>query len=578
MLENLVYIFKIYIGLVLISLFAWKIRFWDECKEWICIFRYFYRIITILWVILFFAVWLRTLDVFFIASVFVLILIVDFIISQKYTKSKIDFFKVSVNQRIYDLIDGLVKFKRVRLKFRFEYIILSFVFLLGLLFWMKPAIKTRSLLSMAQHSHLVEITSMLLNNFKFKVNDIAMNSLCAFFSLIFGINQYTVLHLFGGFNFAVLFVGVSLLTYKLTGEIYSVILSASLFSYLFGRFNFISNSVEGSSLLLGIAWLFFVLNFWKDMKLYEKILSLFVLFLIDLFIGLVAVITIPLSELIESTLGNLKLRKVLKIVVVLICLFGFEIYLRANPELGVKTYALFHSLELIVPPVSIMHFLMLVLFLILIFEFNASIFHGIFSLLLLILTLACELSILSFVSPEQFYPIIVLDLFIWFTVLAEKIFKRRKYLYNAFVFVVVLVATLSAFLYGESEFDSRIEPDEFVEVVSKIQKEETPFGFAIVSHYGTRAMVENWAYFMDWDYFLKTYIFIEDNKKIYDVVYVIVPKESSIDKIHLSFVPQINNLPALLDSVCLNYLAANSEIYFEGSYIKVYKLKKLKSA
>ncbi len=578
MLENLVYIFKIYIGLALISLLAWKIRFWDECKGSICIFRYFYRVVTILLIILFFAVWLRTLDVFFIASAFVLILIVDFTILRKYARSKVDFVKVSINQRIYDFIDGLAKFKTIKLKFRLEYVILSFIFLSGLLFWMKPAIRTRSLLSVVQHSHLVKITSMLLNDFKFKINDIAMNSLCAFFSLVFGINQYTILHLFGGFNFAVLFIGISLLTYRLTGEIYSVILSASLFSFLFGRFNFILNPVEGSSLLLGISWLFFVLIFWKDMKLYEKILSLFVLFLIDFFVGFMAVILIPLSELVELIFKNPKLIKVLMTFLILVCLFGFEIYLRTNPELSVKIYALFYSPELVVPPVSIMRFLIFTLFLILIFGFKTSIFHGIFSLLLLILTIACELSIFSFVSPEQFYPFVVLILFVWSAVLVHKIFGKRKYLYNALVLIVALVVISSAFFYEGSEVDSRIEPDEFVEVISKIQREETPFEFAVVSHYGTRAMVENWAYFMDWDYFLKTYIFIDDDKKIYDVVYVIVPKESSIDKIHSSFVPQIDNLSALLDSACLNYLYASSEIYFEGSYIKVYKLKKLKSA
>lgn len=153
-----------------------------------------------------------------------------------------------------------------------------------------------------------------------------------------------------------------------------------------------------------------------------------------------------------------------------------------------------------------------------------------------------------------------------------------KYPHGVFALFVVLIVMAGVSLYGESEFGSQIEPDELVKVINGIQKNETPFGLAIVSHYGTRAMVENWAYFMDWDYFLKTYIFINDEKKIYDVVYVIVPKEGSIDKIHTSFVPQIDNLSTLLDSVCVNYAYANSEIYFDGSYIKVYKLRKPRSA
>lgn len=578
MLENLVYIFKIYIGLALISLFIWKIRFWVECRGSICIFRYFYRIVTVLIVVLFFAVVLKTLDVFFIASVFVLILIADFVISRKYARAKVDFFKVSLNQRIYDFIDGLVKFKWIKLKFRLEYAILGFVFLFGLLYSMKPAIQTSSLLSITQHSNLVKITSMLLNDFKFKINDIAMGSLCAFFSLIFGINQYTVLHLFGGFNFAVLFVGVSLLTYKLTGEIYTVILSASLFSFIFAQFNFISDSVEGSSLLFGIGWIFFVLTFWKDMKWYEKILGFFALFLIDLFVGFIAMVLISLSELFESTFKNPKFVKFLITFLIVVCLFGFGIYIQLNPEFNVKVYGLFYNPELIMPSKLTMRFSMLALFLLLIFGFETSIFYGIFSLFLLILAIVCELSIFNFVSSEQFYPFILLLLFVWSAVFVKKIFGKRKHFRNAFVLVVVLVVMSVEFIYSGSEFGNKIEPDELVEVVTEIQKEETLFGFAIVSHYGTRAMVENWAYFMDWDYFLKTYIFINDEKRIYDVVYVIAPKEGSIEKIHTSFVPKIDNLPRLLDSVCVNYANGSSEIYFEGDYIRVYKIKKLRRA
>lgn len=187
MLENLVYIFRIYIRLTLISFIAWKIRFWEECSSLRCIFRYFYRIMMILWIVLFFAVWLKTLDIFFIVSIFVLLLIVDFIVSKskKLAKVRFDFVSISLNQRIYDLIDGLVRFKRVKLRFRLEYAILAFVFLSWLLFWMKPALQTRSLLSMSQHTNLVKITAMLLNNFNLRINDIAMNSLCAFFFVNF---------------------------------------------------------------------------------------------------------------------------------------------------------------------------------------------------------------------------------------------------------------------------------------------------------------------------------------------------------------------------------------------------------
>lgn len=579
MLESLIYIFKLYIGLFLISLTAWKVRFWDECNGLICLFKYLYRFLGILFVILFFAVKFKTFDAFFVVSLFLLIFGVDFLLAKRSAGTRVNFIRISLNQKIYDFIDGVWKFKfrGIKPKFEFKYVALIFVFLSGLILWIKPALQMRSLSSIPQHNHLVKITSMLMNNFNSGINDFAMNSICAFFSLIFGINQYVVLHLFGAFNYALLFIGISLLTYRLTEDFFTVILSASLFAYLFGQFNFIQNPVEGSSFLLGLAWSFFVLYLWKEMKLLWKAIGLFALLLIDLFIFFSVSVLIFLSGLIESIFKSPGRRELIFTGLIALLIFpAFEIYLGMNPELKIKVYALLYSPELMVYSAEFINFLMLVLFFVLILTSNTTTFYGIFTFLLLIFTLACEMSFLSFVPYEQFYPFIVLLSFVWFAVIVRKIFMKRMFFQNIFISCVVLLVMLNAFLAGGSKLDARIEPDELVDVVLKIQKENLPFAFAIVSHSGTRPMVENWAWFMDWDYFLKNYILINDEKKIYEVVYVLVPKGSAIDKINRSFVPRIDSLSAVLDSVCTNYAYAKSEIYFDGDYVRVYKLKKMK--
>ena len=69
-----------------------------------------------------------------------------------------------------------------------------------------------------------------------------------FFSLIFGVNQYVVLHLFGIFNFLILSIGVSLLTHKLSQDFSSVVLSVSLFVFGLPLVDFISNHAENSKL------------------------------------------------------------------------------------------------------------------------------------------------------------------------------------------------------------------------------------------------------------------------------------------------------------------------------------------
>ncbi len=578
MLEGLIYIFKLYIGFFLISFALWKVRFWDECYKFDCVFKYLYRALALLFVILFLAVLLKSFDLFFVVSLFVLIYGIDFVLVKRKLAMKVNFLKISLNQKIYDLIDGAKKFAlRINLNFKLEHIALMLIFLFGLIIWMNPALQSKSLSSVMQHNNLVKITSILLNNYNFEMHSFAISSICAFFSLAFGINQYMVLHLFGAFNFALLFVGISLLTYKLTNDIFSVALSSSLFAYLFGYLGFISNPVEGSSFLLGLGWLFFVLYFWKDEDLTQKFLSFFVLFLIDLFLGFIISVLIFSSVALESILRGSEKRKFTFISLVILFLFlsAIEIYLRRNPELALKVYALLYNPEPVGVAPMVVNVLMFVLSLVLITTFKIFPFYGIFTLILLIFIVVCEMSILSFIPCEQFYPLVVLISFVWFAVMLKKFFARRKLYHRVLVSCVVLMLILNSFLAGGFKLDARIEPDEFVEVINKIQKESLPFSIAIVSHSGTRATFENWAWFMDWDYFLKSYILIDDKKKIYDNVYVLVPKDKAVGKIHELFMPRIDNLIAVLDSVCLNYKHALAEIYFDGDYVRVYKLRKL---
>ena len=112
------------------------------------------------------------------------------------------------------------------------------------------------------------------NNYTFGINDFGSNSLCAFFSLIFGVNQYVVLHLFGIFNFLILSIGVSLFTHKLTHDFTSVVFSVSLFVFGLPLVDFISIHAENSSFLFGLGWALMLIYFWKDVGWIQRILSL----------------------------------------------------------------------------------------------------------------------------------------------------------------------------------------------------------------------------------------------------------------------------------------------------------------
>jgi len=323
MIEVFAYIAKLYIGLALISYLMMKFRFWDECVGWGCFLKCLYRFLSILIVILFIAVKLKALDVFFIFSIFLLIAGVDFFLASKKARMKINFFKVGINQKIYDFLDGIinVKFKSVSLRLNFKIFTFILVFSLGLFLWMQMAIQSRSLFTIEQHSNLVKITSMLMNNYGYGIENFGVNSLCAFFSMILGVNQYVVLHLFGAFNFAILIAGVSFLTYKLSNDFFSVILSVSFFSFIVPILNFVSNPIEGSSFLLGLGWLLMVIGFWGDVGIIQKILGLIVAFFVDIFVGFTTATLVVLSELFKKFFESFRSDRVGAFIFILFVIF-----------------------------------------------------------------------------------------------------------------------------------------------------------------------------------------------------------------------------------------------------------------
>jgi len=353
--------------------------------------------------------------------------------------------------------------------------------------------------------------------------------------------------------------------------------------------DFISNHAENSSFLFGLGWSLMLIYFWKDVGWIQRILSLVSAFLIDVFTGFIMSFLIALSELLERARMNFKSdrKKSFKLILISFLVFSFpfalEAYFSLNPELGIKAYALFLNPEVSAYLPVLLNVFILLTLLILIFELSSSglevesfkIFYGIFSFLLLIYTLTAQEGLLNFVPFELFYPFAIANSFIWLISVVRKILRKWNVVYAVFVLCIIVVLVLNAFIYNTRKVESSIEPCELVQVVKKIQRESLPFSLALVSHSGTRPVVENWAWFMDWDYFIKNYILISEPRKIYDVVYVIVPKQNSIGKIHSSFLPRIENLSLVLDSVCSNYKYAIPQVYFDGSEIKVYKLTKL---
>lgn len=593
MFDAITYILKLYIGLAIISYLTFRLRFWSECEGLMCLGKSLYQFLSILLVILFVSVNLRAFDVFLVITVFLLIVGVDYLVARRKKEARFNFAKIKINQKIYDFVDGVVKFelKSKSLRISIWHFVYILVFLLGLFLWVRPSVYNQSLFSIVQHSHLVKITSILTNDYRAGLSDFGMNSLCAFFSSIFGVNQYMVLHLFGAFNFGLLFLGISLLAYKLSKDFISVVLSVSLFVFLFPIVNFVSNPVEGSSFLFGLAWSLIVVVFWSEVSLVQKFIGLGVSFLIDVFVGFASVVLITMAEIVKKSYENFKANRkkgiqfALIAILILLSFFLLENYFSVNPELGLKVYSFLSNSEVVAYPSGFINILIFLVFLALIVEFISktgegrstfSVFYGIFIGLLLIFTLMIEKGFLNFAPFELFYPFVLVNSFIWISYIISRFLGRRRIYYSVVVLCIVALLILNGFLHGGFKFNGSIEPEEIVEVVREIQSESVPFSFAVVSHYGTRAMIENYAWFMDWDYFLKSYILINEPKKIYDVVYVIVPKQDSIGKISPFFLPSVENLSAVLDSVCLNYRYATVQLYFDGRDIKVYKLTKLK--
>jgi hypothetical protein len=150
-----------------------------------------------------------------------------------------------LNQKIYDLLDGNItlKVKPFKTKINITNIIAVFtIYVLGLFMWVKPALENASFFTLHQHNLLLKTTSILTNNFNLTLTNLGICSLSAFFASIFGVNQHQVIHLFGAFNFMLLFSGVSILTFRLTNDLKSVILSGSIIAFIFPHLNLVSRS------------------------------------------------------------------------------------------------------------------------------------------------------------------------------------------------------------------------------------------------------------------------------------------------------------------------------------------------
>lgn len=583
MFEKVLYILKLHLGIALISFILWKLRFWSECDKWICFWRHFYLFFTILLFASSVTIALKSFDIIFIIFLIFLFISFDFFVAKR--GKKIEIFKITLNQKIYDLLDGNItlKVKLFKTKPNITNIIAIFIiYVLGLFMWVKPALENASFFNLHQYNLLVKTTSILTNSSNLTIANLGICSLSAFFASIFNVNQHQVIHLFGAFNFMLLFSGVSILTFRLTNDLKSVILSGSIIAFVFPHLNLVSNPVEGSSFLLGISWALFTLYFWKDENLNFtfKLAGILSVFLIDIFIGFILSILILTGETFETWKKEKSSRLIFTAPLIFLSLLVFEFYIfRHDPKLMTLAYALLYNQEISsVVSRDIGIFLILISLLgSVIGIFSGLMFYSVLTFTLVILISLCELSILSFIPYEQFYPLVFVLSTLWLSFLISKILNHRKFLRDVITLLTALLVTLNGLLTGSVKLDTPIEPDEFVVLVDKISKDNLPFSFAIVSHRGTKAMVENLSWFMDWEYFAKNYIFIDDVKKIYDVVYILVPEKEAIDKINKAFLPPIENLPEVLDSICVNYKYARAQVYFKGRYVKAYKLTKLRN-
>jgi hypothetical protein len=201
-------------------------------------------------------------------------------------------------------------------------------------------------------------------------------------------------------------------------------------------------------------------------------------------------------------------------------------------------------------------------------------FYGIFSFVLLTFTLMFEMEILRFINSVQIYPIIFVLSIYWFCFLLSRLLNLINFNVGFIVVPFVIFMLFYSVVNYPFDFGDGIEPAEFVENIYRIQDENFPFTYAIVSHFGTKVQVENNAWFMDWEYFIEVYSKVDDLRKLYDVVYVFVPYTSSLRKISSELIPRVDNIPVKLDRICRNYPYGRVDIYFKGSDIIIYRIIK----
>ncbi len=130
-----------------------------------------------------------------------------------------------------------------------------------------------------------------------------------------------------------------------------------------------------------------------------------------------------------------------------------------------------------------------------------------------------------------------------------------------------------------AKFQYWTEPDGYVRAIYEIERNNDPYQWMVVSHFGTRTQVAGFGRFMDYLYFLKFYSPEKFNFQAKGVIpakflYIFTEKDSLNSRVDSAFLPEINDLNKRLNSWCLRFARANKNIkvYYEDSQVRIYQI------
>ncbi len=130
-----------------------------------------------------------------------------------------------------------------------------------------------------------------------------------------------------------------------------------------------------------------------------------------------------------------------------------------------------------------------------------------------------------------------------------------------------------------AKFRHMAEPDGYVRAIYEVEKNNDPYDWMVVSHFGARTQVEGYGRFMDYLYFLKYYSPEKFNIQAAGVIpvkflYIFTEKDSLNSRVDTAFLPKINDLNKRLNLWCERFARKNQniKIFYEDDQVRIFQI------